>query len=72
MTPDELVERWNGQQAASVADREGRFTAMLDTLELTAGGEFIAVDLAALRQDGFAESGTAWQLFDDYVVYGVV
>jgi SAM-dependent methyltransferase len=32
-----------------------------------------AVDfhLAALAQAGFAESGTAWQLLDDYVVLGV-
>lgn len=31
-----------------------------------------AVDfqLAALAQAGFTESGTAWQLLDDYVVYG--
>lgn len=32
----------------------------------------VEFQLAALRQAGFAESGTVWQLFDDYVVYGVV
>ncbi|PTR28780.1 methyltransferase family protein [Rhodococcus sp. OK519] len=31
----------------------------------------VKFQLAALRQAGFAESGTVWQLFDDYVVYGV-
>lgn len=46
MTPDELVERWDSQQGAYIADREGRFTAILDTLDLATGGEFTAVDLA--------------------------
>lgn len=32
----------------------------------------VEFQLAALRQAGFTESGTVWQLFDDYVVYGVV
>jgi hypothetical protein len=46
VTPDELVERWDSQQTAYIADREGRFTAILDTLDLAAGDEFTAVDLA--------------------------
>ncbi|MGW0020957.1 class I SAM-dependent methyltransferase [Rhodococcus sp. NPDC003382] len=46
MTPAELVERWDRQQAAYIAERESRFTAMLDTLEFATGGEFTALDLA--------------------------
>ncbi len=30
----------------------------------------VELHLAALRQAGFAECGTVWQLLDDYVVYG--
>ncbi|MFF0816177.1 class I SAM-dependent methyltransferase [Rhodococcus sp. NPDC003318] len=131
MKSAELVERWDRQQAAYIADREVLFGVMLDALELAVGTDFTAVDLAcgpgslsgrildrfpdarvvaldhdpmllelarehlaghgdrvrfagrdatppttvqfqlaALRQAGFAESGTLWQLFDDYVVYG--
>lgn len=40
---------------------------------LRTGTPATAVDfqLAALGQAGFRESGTVWQLLDDYVVYGV-
>ena len=46
MTPEELVERWDRQQAAYIAERESRFTVMLDTLEFATGGAFTALDLA--------------------------
>lgn len=46
MIPAELVDRWDRQQSAYIADREGRFGAMLDALELAVGTDFTAVDLA--------------------------
>lgn len=62
---------WSGLRAAPgmeplAAERERRFA------ERT-GSPATAVDfqLAALAQAGFRESGTVWQLLDDYVVYGV-
>ncbi|SHN46625.1 class I SAM-dependent methyltransferase [Cryptosporangium aurantiacum] len=47
MTADlhDLVRRWDAQQAAYIAGREQRFTAMLDVLELTVGGDATIVDL---------------------------
>ncbi|GAA3388646.1 class I SAM-dependent methyltransferase [Cryptosporangium minutisporangium] len=42
--PD-LVKRWDAQQAAYIAGREQRFTAMLDVVELTVGGDRTIVDL---------------------------
>lgn len=52
--------------APLAAERDRRFA-------LRTGSPATAVDfqLAALAQAGFRESGTAWQLLDDYVVYGV-
>ncbi|WP_035855398.1 class I SAM-dependent methyltransferase [Cryptosporangium arvum] len=41
----DLVRRWDDQQAAYVAGREQRFTAMLDVLELTVGADRTIVDL---------------------------
>lgn len=46
MSYDGLVERWDVQQAAYVADREKRFDAICDVLELDHDGEFTVVDLA--------------------------
>lgn len=40
------LERWDSQQSGHVPDREQRFQAMLDVLEVTLPAEFIAVDLA--------------------------
>lgn len=53
--------------AGLVAERERRFADRT-------GSDAMAIDfrLAALAQAGFSESGTVWQLFDDFVVYGVV
>lgn len=48
------------------AERERRF-ANRPAPETTGVG----FRLAALAQAGFSEHGTVWQLFDDYVVYGV-
>lgn len=45
MSPDELVTRWDAQQAAYIAGREQRFAAMLDVIELTVGGDGTIVDL---------------------------
>ncbi|MBM7517025.1 class I SAM-dependent methyltransferase [Nocardioides nitrophenolicus] len=43
----DLLERWDRQQAAYIAEREGRFAAMLDVLDLQCGGEpAVVVDLA--------------------------
>ncbi|MDF2898990.1 MULTISPECIES: class I SAM-dependent methyltransferase [Rhodococcus] len=47
-------------------ERERRFAGR-DATAPTA----VDFQLAALAQAGFRESGTVWQLFDDYVVYGV-
>lgn len=52
--------------AALVAERERRFTDRPAPEPTTVGFR-----LAALAQAGFAEHGTVWQLFDDFVVYGV-
>lgn len=41
-----LVGRWDAQQAAYIADREKRFDAICDVLELDHDGEFTVVDLA--------------------------
>lgn len=42
-----LLERWDRQQAAYIADREARFGAMLDVLDLQSGGApEVVVDLA--------------------------
>ncbi|MCA1004747.1 class I SAM-dependent methyltransferase [Rhodococcus hoagii] len=46
MNHTELVERWDRQQAAYIAHREGRFAAILDALELAVGTAFTVVDLA--------------------------
>ncbi|GAA1517576.1 class I SAM-dependent methyltransferase [Nocardioides humi] len=47
MSEPGLLERWDRQQAAYIADREGRFTAMLDVLDLQSGGApALVVDLA--------------------------
>lgn len=42
---NDLVARWDAQQAAYIAGREQRFTAMLDVLELTVGSDRTLVDL---------------------------
>lgn len=43
----DLLKRWDDQQAAYIADREGRFGAMLDVLDLQSGGApAVVVDLA--------------------------
>lgn len=49
-----------------IEQRERRFADRLPT-----GPTALDFRLAALARGGFAEVGTAWQLFDDYVVYGV-
>ncbi|MFI5427084.1 class I SAM-dependent methyltransferase [Aeromicrobium sp. UC242_57] len=41
-----LIDRWDSQQAAYIADREKRFDAMLDVLGLDNDGDFTVVDLA--------------------------
>ncbi|MGC0362483.1 SAM-dependent methyltransferase [Rhodococcus sp. 27YEA15] len=51
---------------ALVAERERRFAGR-DAPPTTA----VDFHVAALNQAGFSESGTVWQFFDDYVVYGV-
>jgi trans-aconitate methyltransferase len=40
------LRRWDIQQTAYLPDREGRFTAMLDVLEILLPAEFVALDLA--------------------------
>lgn len=40
------LKRWDVQQTAYLPEREARFTAMLDVLDILLSGEFIAVDLA--------------------------
>ncbi|MGX6449454.1 class I SAM-dependent methyltransferase, partial [Patulibacter sp. S7RM1-6] len=42
----DVLDRWDAQQAAYIADREGRFRAMLDVLALTAPEAPVVVDLA--------------------------
>lgn len=51
MTADELLSRWDRQQEAYIADREGRFDAIMDVLEFDSGvsdggPSFTVVDLA--------------------------
>ncbi|MEH3053930.1 MAG: class I SAM-dependent methyltransferase, partial [Patulibacter minatonensis] len=52
--------------APLVEERDRRFGARADGI-VPATVEF---HLAALRQAGFGEQGTVWQLHDDYVVFG--
>ncbi|MBM9464707.1 class I SAM-dependent methyltransferase [Aeromicrobium sp. YIM 150415] len=65
-------DRWWGSlserlgHAERVAERDRRFAGR-DATPSTA----IDFRLAALSQAGFAEVGTAWQLYDDYVTYAV-
>jgi SAM-dependent methyltransferase len=40
------LQRWNAQQTAYLPDRDARFNAMLDVLEVLLPGDFIALDLA--------------------------
>ena len=40
------LQRWDVQQTGYLPDREGRFTAMLDVLEILLPDEFVALDLA--------------------------
>jgi SAM-dependent methyltransferase len=40
------LERWDIQQRGYLPDREGRFNAMLDVLDVLLDGEFVALDLA--------------------------
>ncbi len=40
------LERWDIQQSGYLPDREGRFNAMLDVLDVVCAGEFVALDLA--------------------------
>ena len=49
-----------------IAERDRRFAGGTDNQDATA-----ALHIEALRVAGFTESGTFWQYFDDYVVYGV-
>jgi SAM-dependent methyltransferase len=44
--PAGLVASWDEQQAAYIADREGRFRVMLEVLELSCGEDPLIVDLA--------------------------
>ena len=41
-----LLDSWDRQQAAYIAEREARFNAQLDVLALAAGQDFHVVDLA--------------------------
>ena len=41
------LRRWDAQQAAYLPDREERFTAMLDVLDVLLPEEFVALDLAS-------------------------
>ena len=52
--------------AEQVIKRDRRFSSAVENLDTTP-----ALHLEVLRVAGFRESGTLWQLFDDYVVYGV-
>jgi SAM-dependent methyltransferase len=58
--------RADPELGALVPERERRFAGRLPT-----GPSALDFRLAALAQAGFDEVGTVWQLFDDYVVYGV-
>lgn len=49
-----------------IDERDRRFAGGGDNLDATA-----ALHTVALQVAGFAETGTLWQYFDDYVVYGV-
>lgn len=40
------LQRWDAQQAAYLPDREARFNAMLDVLDILLPAEFVALDLA--------------------------
>ena len=51
--------------ADAVAERDRRFAAHSDGRNVTT-----TFHAEALRLAGFAEAGTIWQYFDDYVVYG--
>lgn len=44
--PAGLLASWDEQQAAYIADREGRFRVMLEVLELSCGEDPLIVDLA--------------------------
>ena len=62
---------WDGLRATPgigelTEERERRFAG-----RNAAAPTAVDFQLAALAQAGFRESGTVWQLFDDYVVYGV-
>lgn len=52
--------------AELVALRDRRFAAAPENLDATP-----ALHTEALRVAGFGETGTLWQYFDDYVVFGV-
>nr|WP_233613663.1 class I SAM-dependent methyltransferase [Leucobacter edaphi] len=54
--------------AEVIAEREARFAAKGNEEHLDVSPAFHTV---SLRVAGFGESGTLWQHFDDYVVYGV-
>jgi len=56
---------------AALKERRDAFFASRPS-KRAASGEDCSVDfhLAALRHAGFAEAGTAWQQFDNYVVFG--
>jgi hypothetical protein len=41
------LERWDRQQSGHVPDREQRFQAMLDVLEVMLPADFRAIDLAS-------------------------
>lgn len=43
---DDLLSRWDAQQAAYIADREGRFAVVLDVLALVLGEAPVVVDVA--------------------------
>lgn len=45
MMTDNLLERWDAQQAGYIAHREQRFTVMLEVLELALGNDPTVVDL---------------------------
>ncbi|MGO1849151.1 class I SAM-dependent methyltransferase [Microbacterium sp.] len=51
---------------ALIDERDRRFADGEDNIDVTA-----QLHVEALRVGGFTESGTLWQYFDDYVVYGV-
>jgi trans-aconitate methyltransferase len=43
---NEWLRRWDAQQTAYLPDREARFTAMLDALDILLPEAFVALDLA--------------------------